>query len=126
MPPGAVYVGRPTLWGNPWSERDGTWLDKSERRAFAVAKYREELTHFGLVSDYDYIVSEKRWEALSAELDRIGCKSMADYAPHVLRGKDLACWCGLCELHVDGLPLGVECPDCDPCHADVLLELANR
>jgi hypothetical protein len=29
--------------------------------------------------------------------------------PEELRGKDLACWCG------DG-----------PCHADVLLELANR
>lgn len=32
------------------------------------------------------------------------------YRLHELRGKDLACWCPLSE----------------PCHADVLLELANR
>jgi hypothetical protein len=42
-----------------------------------------------------------------------------------LRGRDLACWCGLCPAHQDGLPLRVACPDCAPCHADVLLELAN-
>lgn len=42
-----------------------------------------------------------------------------------LRGHDLACWCKTCDAHTDGLPLGVECPKCPPCHADVLLELAN-
>jgi hypothetical protein len=44
---------------------------------------------------------------------------------HELRGKNLACWCPLCEAHKDGKPFGVECSDCSPCHADVLLELAN-
>jgi hypothetical protein len=43
-----------------------------------------------------------------------------------LRGKNLACWCKLCERHKDGLPLGETCADCAPCHADVLLEIANR
>lgn len=33
-----------------------------------------------------------------------------------LRGKDLACWCPLTDKH--GNPV--------PCHADVLLELANK
>lgn len=42
-----------------------------------------------------------------------------------LRGRDLACWCRLCDRHADGLPLGETCPDCAPCHADVLLEIAN-
>ncbi len=42
-----------------------------------------------------------------------------------LRGKDLACWCKLCAKHADGLPLGVECQDCAPCHVDVLLEISN-
>jgi hypothetical protein len=42
-----------------------------------------------------------------------------------LRGKDLVCWCHLCDKHKDGKPLGVECVDCAPCHADVLLEIAN-
>jgi hypothetical protein len=43
-----------------------------------------------------------------------------------LRGKDLACWCPLCEKHKDGKPLNEVCNDCPPCHADVLLEIANK
>ena len=42
-----------------------------------------------------------------------------------LRGKNLACWCSLCDAHKSGKPLGVHCPDCTPCHADILLEIAN-
>ncbi len=44
---------------------------------------------------------------------------------HELRGKNLACWCKLCERHRDGKPLGVECSDCVPCHAEILLEISN-
>ncbi len=36
MPPGAVYVGRPTRWGNPWRVED---LGAAE----AVARYRADL-----------------------------------------------------------------------------------
>lgn len=75
VPPGAVYVGRPTKWGNPFVERrDGT-------RAEIVAKYRA------------WIVQQPHLMA----------------ALHELRGRDLVCWCH---------PL--------PCHACVLLELANE
>lgn len=76
MPEGAVYVGRPTKWGNP----------------FPVPK---NATHEDLV----YVVDQFRrwwggsWEEIQEEL----------------RGKDLVCWCALCQ----------------PCHADVLLEIAN-
>ena len=42
-----------------------------------------------------------------------------------LRGKDLVCWCHLCEQHKDGLPLGIKCLDCAPCHADILLTISN-
>jgi hypothetical protein len=35
-------------------------------------------------------------------------------------GRDLACWCRLCPAHADGKPFSAECPDCTPCHADVL------
>lgn len=42
-----------------------------------------------------------------------------------LRGKDLACWCRLCDAHSDGLPLGVKCNECAPCHADILLLISN-
>lgn len=75
LPPDAVYVGRPTKWGNPF--RPGPKLSPAQ----AVAKYRAYL--------------RGRAELMMALPE--------------LRGKDLACWCK---------------PDM-PCHADILLELAN-
>lgn len=81
MPIGAVYVGRPTKWGNPFKiGTDGTAAD-------CVAKYLE-------------LVTEKNiWTP----------PNQAD-ARNELRGKDLACFCPLDQ----------------PCHADVLLRIANR
>lgn len=44
-----------------------------------------------------------------------------------LAGINLACACRLCPAHKEnGLPLGAKCNGCSPCHADVLLEIANR
>lgn len=77
MPEGAVYVGRPTKWGNPWNlSRNGF---AAERRV--------------IVDWYRKLASETLSESIRAEL----------------RGRDLACWCALDQ----------------PCHADVLLEIAN-
>ena len=76
IPPAAVYVGRPTKWGNPFViGRDGT-------RAQVIAKYADWL---------DGMVHTGR-----LDLDE-------------LVGKDLVCWCA---PHA--------------CHADVLLEMANK
>ncbi len=77
MPAGAVYVGRPTKWGNPYAV-GGAFPTAAE----AIAAYR------------DYL-------ARSAYRDEIR---------EELAGKDLACWCK---------------PGA-PCHADVLLEIANE
>jgi hypothetical protein len=74
MPEGAVYVGRPTKWGNSFSV-----LEYGQR--LAIANYRKR----------------------AAGMLGIG----VDFSE--LRGKDLACWCPLDQ----------------PCHADVLLEIAN-
>lgn len=71
---GAVFVGRPSKWGNPFKiGRDGT-------RDEVISKYRQWLLGS---------------EELLAQLSE-------------LKGRDLYCFCS---------PL--------PCHADVLLELAN-
>jgi hypothetical protein len=81
MPPNTAYVGRPTVWGNPFvvgADMIGGGKLTAEK---AVALYRQ------------YAV-----EAFNNR-DLRAC----------LRGKNLACWCELGE----------------PCHADVLLELAN-
>ena len=112
MPEGAVYVGRPTLWGNPWTLADarGFMVDPPERRAqWCVDRYRDELKHWGLLSDYGALVSDARWTAIGADAYALGARNMAEYAALTLRGKDLVCWCPLDQ----------------PCHADVLLELAR-
>ena len=81
MPEGAVYVGRPTKWGNPHKVGYGVYQALSP--AIAVRRYRMYLRGFGTP-----ILEEIRAE---------------------LQGKDLMCWCPLDQ----------------PCHADVLLEIAN-
>jgi len=42
-----------------------------------------------------------------------------------LAGKDLMCWCKLCDLHAGGKPFDVDCPYCEKCHADTLGKIAN-
>lgn len=119
MPANAVKVDRTTRWGNPFvvgrvacdgshakSECDCQSYYGCEDAAGAVEKFREwrreiAATHRHVGSDF-----VRRW-----------------LAP--LRGKNLACWCPLCAKHGDGKQIGEVCPDCAPCHADVLLELAN-
>jgi hypothetical protein len=79
MPAGAVYVGRPTKWGNRFRiGKDGTAEE-------CVARYRAEII--------GNIWTEPNRNSIREEL----------------RGKDLACFC----------------KEGAPCHADVLLELAN-
>jgi hypothetical protein len=148
MPEGAVYVGRPSLWGNPWSIGDIRAVHPevpiADRAAVVVRKYREELTHWGLLSDWDYFTSEATYARVSAAITASGARNMAEYAAVALRGRDLACWCPLaCGVSVAlyGAPYGDLYEPCakprghegwhDPsvapwCHADVLLELANR
>lgn len=101
MPEGAVYVGRPTKWGNPWYPGGPT--------PFSPKRRVQDRRHAASI----YLGFAFQNEALIAA------------AQAELRGKDLACWCSLCGMHEDGRPLGSNCPYCERCHADVLLELAN-
>ena len=100
MPEGAVYVGRPTKWGNPFSielARDfhagfGPPDDGGTPRETAVQWFREWLR--GEWSEDRELPNPPTDDEIRAEL----------------HGKDLACWC----------PIG-QC-----CHADVLIEIANK
>ncbi len=125
MPKGARYVGRGTVWGNPVVCTPHGCTKKPcgccEAFRCCVDVYREWIT-----SGIESRPSRTGSFAIAIE-------AMAGYPTRneavrrlgELRGKDLACWCRLCEKHKDGKPLGVECPDCAPCHADILLEIAN-
>lgn len=96
MPKGAVYVGRPGRWGNPFEVING------HRQGWLLYDRRDR------GSGYLRSFTDKR--SALYEAVRLYRKSMyrqVDLTP--LSGRDLACWC----------PLDW------PCHADVLLDLAN-
>lgn len=105
MPSNTVYVGRPTWFGNPFTP-DKFWdagysgsLDTA--RAACAQAYREWLSGEPFTHDWRHPSHFKEW------LD--GCRAGRIARFDELRGKNLACWCTLDQ----------------PCHADVLLELAN-
>jgi len=110
MPKGAIYVGRPTVFGNPVvCTPHGCELKPCECcKPFrcCVKVYRE------------YVMSgiESRGSctgSFAIALDGIcGYPNRNELVKRLpeLRGKDLVCWCPLDK----------------PCHADVLLELANK
>lgn len=78
MPEGAVYVGRPGKWGNPWTvvQALGGWC-LAVRGNAATGMYATEAEAMqGLMKAY----------AMWAEVRR-------DEIQEHLRGKDLACWC---------------------------------
>ena len=81
MPQNAIYVGRPTHWGNPYPV-------ETFGREEAVRRFRALFQVHG--------------QGLGTEFP----------VPDIeqLRGKDLACWCR----------------EDEACHADVLLEMANK
>ncbi len=95
-----VYVGRQTIWGNP----------------FTISECRAA----GYVGD-DIVLARRVTESFRAWIDspywRVnwdgpeseGARALILERLPEIRGKNLACWCQLDQ----------------PCHADVLLELAN-
>ena len=95
-PTDAVYVGRPSKWGNPY-KIVGTYTDipygtasgKVLTATFRCISRGQSIMLFRLYL-HNKLVDNPYW------LDE-------------LRGKDLVCWCA---------PF--------PCHADVLLKLANK
>lgn len=101
-PESAVVVSRPTKWGNPFNWTEFYFPGQntpSEARAEAVERFRRAVIGFR---------SNGSWcEPQAHPYSYIG--QIIRDAPSELRGKDLACWCPLDQ----------------PCHADVLLEIAN-
>ena len=95
MPAGSVYVGRPTKWGNPFTP-DMYW----DRR------FSGDL-HVATCACIEAFRAWLEGETSCSWLYRIDIGPAPDLSP--LRGKDLACWCALDR----------------PCHADVLIDLAN-
>ena len=117
MPPNAVYVGRPSVWGNPWPVEHPAmpWLalllglngDAEGRRQAAVTLHRLWLTDALPFPATGGIELGFASNAAAMYLRDFRLPAKPDLAP--LHGKDLVCWCPLDQ----------------PCHADVLLELVT-
>lgn len=102
MPEGAIYVGRPSKWGNPFYIGGkahvymlGCWFQEDvPDAATATHMFEDWLTQqVNSRREGDWYRNNLRVSLSSGEL----------------RGKDLACWCRLDQ----------------PCHADVLLKFAD-
>lgn len=123
MPENTVRVARPGKWGNPFDFRksDCCWValsygcrgDRLGRQEASVRAFREWINP-GYGRRHALMELQP---AFGNDRDKVpvGPKITAGLAPTLtevvgeLRGKNLACFCKLDE----------------PCHADVLLELAN-
>lgn len=103
MPEGAVYVGRPSKWGNPFVPKP---LGNAPYRWTVIddndVDYREPIN--GWTDRRSAVLKAVRLFYMDIEGELAPYPPLAD-----LRGKDLVCWCPLDE----------------PCHADVLLDMAN-
>lgn len=99
--PDAVIVARPTKWGNPYS-----W-QRIPREQMAYSWDDENPPPFSDAQRRGFAVSDFRGELRIGHLS--GRYPSVDEIRAELAGRDLACWCPLDQ----------------PCHADVLLELAN-
>ena len=101
-PDGAIVVSRPTRWGNPYRLASGT------RHTLVDAWGHES---FCAPGEWRGVAVRRFREDL---VDGRLPYSVEDVQEQ-LAGHDLACWC----------PLWDNAGNPSPCHADVLLEIAN-
>jgi hypothetical protein len=117
-PPNTKYVGRPSDWANPYQIRydkaDNQWVVFDERE-FPMRKVNENK-----VNKFESKEAAHEFAVDSFGREYFGYKhgdTITDYyfamamydSVQELKGKNLSCWCS------EDLP----------CHADVLLEVAN-
>jgi hypothetical protein len=129
MPEDAVYVGRGTKWGNPFVvgqtqirvpgvdaewEYEGRLHTTTDKRAFFCTGTDDAGIPVGFWHDVRLATQEQcvemyRLRALRRDPHGVGVGESLATVRAELAGHDLACWC----------PLD------SPCHADVLLAIAN-
>jgi hypothetical protein len=113
-PDGAVYVGRGSKWGNPCTQVRMPALDGSEwereGRLGKTSGQRHAFVHPDKTITWHLVQDATREQAVAMFCDwLVLVPRLAEAARAELPGRDLMCWCPLDE----------------PCHADVLLAIAN-
>jgi hypothetical protein len=105
LPEGAVVVSRPTYWGNPFKVKEKVKND-SPLWPYVKPTLGADLPGFQ-ITQASFLRVEAVVAAYSAWIiEQPGLMVRLD---DELAGRDLGCWCKLTE----------------PCHADILLALAN-
>src|SRR3990172_5921560 len=89
IPAGAVYVGRPSKWGNPFHTHGDGYRMAPE---IAVQSFRETLRTEGSFFPNDLPRFRTHRGHLQIELREL---TTAEDIKRELRGKNLACWCPL-------------------------------
>lgn len=137
MPESAIYVGRPGKWGNPFAHRERMGgLVRYQPSTPDEFEFEGRISADGMRHDYfhpdGHVTAYMVRYATRAEIVELFRRTLIEpdrgmrgaYPSRAgrfakfnivevvdqLRGHDLACWC----------------PLSSPCHADVLLELANQ
>lgn len=120
MPEGAIYVGRPTKWGNPIriTAEISTRPDRPTmyRVHGSPTDRNGGPAYCGLDTARHFAAMSFQWDLLNGRYP--GYPSLAEIRSE-LAGHDLACWCPPRRVNRNG-SLGDIC-----CHADVLLEIAG-
>ncbi len=109
LPEGAVYVGRPTAWGNPFRV-GGTVYRQDPLFRHAAEQIRHGFLNTWVVLDHpeSVVAAYRSW--LTDDHGDAALHLRSELRAGALGGRDLCCWC----------------PPDRACHADVLLELANQ
>lgn len=110
MPANTIYVGRGSKWGNPFVVHSDRMQNRQRypmTPEVSVASFRSMLTKEGV-----WFPVALPWP--KGKVPACQPTTVEDVRQE-LRGHNLACWCRL--AYPDGSTY--------PCHADVLLEIAN-
>lgn len=110
-PPGSVYVGRPTKWGNPFKfnlKGDIIYGDATHRRTILNPWIFIETCEPDKIRER-VIELHKQWLNGENSWNIVPCELTSEQIKQELKGLTLTCWC----------------PPDKKCHADILLEIAN-
>jgi hypothetical protein len=109
MPPGAIYVGRPTAWGNPYKIGEPvTFLNPLYPAIHeAIVPWLPRQTAITIYGPHAATAAYRKWITQPEQTQLIAAIRTE------LAGHDLACWCAPPVAGED-----------EHCHADVLLRIA--
>jgi hypothetical protein len=107
MPDNTIYVGRPTRWGNPFPTHE---LPRDGHGDIIYGELVQVRTAAQAVKLFADMLVPYRHHGKRSELGDFYLSTCnMETIKYELAGKNLCCWCPLDQ----------------PCHADVLLEIAN-